>query len=202
MVNAQFFLKCIMRGMMYKAIIFDYFGVLSSEVGNMWLSQRVSPETIAVAKETYMRPADKGIVSEEVLFKGLSSMSSVTAEQVHEEWLALAHLNMELLSFIQQELAGKYKLGLLTNATPNFFHTVFGQHPLAKMFDAIVVSSEIGHAKPDPEAYAAVLRALHAQPADAFMIDDTPANIEGAKAVGLDGWVFSSNAELKKVLGF
>lgn len=188
--------------MPYKAIIFDYFGVLSSEVGTLWFAQHVPVESVRALKETYMRPADKGIVSETVLFNELSAVTGVSADQIPEQWLALAHLNMELLSFIQNELVGKYRLGLLTNATPDFFHKVFGQHPLAKMFDAIVVSSDIGHAKPESEAYAAILQALDVQSSEAFMIDDTPVNIEGAKAAGLNGWIFSSNEELRKVLGF
>jgi putative hydrolase of the HAD superfamily len=41
--------------------------------------------------------------------------------------------------------------------------------------DSVVLSCEVGCAKPDPRIYATALRGVGADPADALFIDDTPA---------------------------
>lgn len=188
--------------MTYKALIFDYFGVLSSEVASLWFQDHVTTENAPALKDAYVRPADKGVISEEKLFDRLSVLSGIPPQQIPKQWSESVQINGELLSFIRKELMGKYKLGILTNATSAFFHTVLEQHPLAEIFDAIIISSEIGYAKPEQEAYASILRALDVQPNEALMIDDNEINITGAKAAGLNGFVFSSNEQLKRKLGF
>jgi putative hydrolase of the HAD superfamily len=63
---------------------------------------------------------------------------------------------------------------------------------LADRFDAIVVSGELGTAKPDPAVYAHALRALGAEPGDAAMVGDSLRNdVDGALAAGLGAaiWV-------------
>jgi HAD superfamily hydrolase (TIGR01509 family) len=186
----------------FKAIIFDYFGVLSSEVAPIWLQKNITTGDSLALKDMYVTPADKGMLSEKKLFDQLSVVSGIPAQQIPKQWSELIHVNDELLSFIQEELVGKYKLGILTNATSEFFHNLLAQHPLDSIFDAIVISSEIGHAKPEPEAYLNILEKLKIQPQDALMIDDNKINVDGAKAAGLNGLLFTSNENLRKELGF
>lgn len=188
--------------MKYEALIFDYFGVLSSEVASFWFQDYVTTADPSALKDKYVRPADKGVISEKELFNQLSALTGIPKQQIPEQWSKLLQVNDDLLSFIKEELVGKYKLGILTNATSEFLRTALKNHPLAQMFDAIVISSEIGYVKPEPEAYTSILQALSTHPTDALMIDDSPINVEGAKAVGMHALLFTSNNQLKKDLGF
>lgn len=53
--------------------------------------------------------------------------------------------------------------------------------PLRRVF----TSCEIGHRKPDPEAFLHVAREIGLPPGRILFFDDTPANVDGARAVGM-----------------
>ncbi|MGH2639482.1 MAG: HAD family hydrolase [Rhabdochlamydiaceae bacterium] len=56
---------------------------------------------------------------------------------------------------------------------------------LSDMFDKIFVSSEIGHKKPDKEAYEEVLRFFNARPEEAVFVGHESDELDGAKALGM-----------------
>jgi putative hydrolase of the HAD superfamily len=56
-----------------------------------------------------------------------------------------------------------------------------------ELFDAVVVSCEVGLRKPDPAMYACVTDQLGVPPAATVLLDDLPGNVDGATAVGWHG---------------
>jgi HAD superfamily hydrolase (TIGR01509 family) len=56
---------------------------------------------------------------------------------------------------------------------------------LEREVDAIMLSFEVGAAKPDPGIYRAALDALGARPEEAVFVDDQAAYCEGAEALGI-----------------
>ena len=68
--------------------------------------------------------------------------------------------------------------------------------PLRKVF----VSSRIGLRKPDREAFAYVARAMDVAPQHILFFDDALANVEGARAAGLQAVHVRSNADVKAAL--
>lgn len=73
-------------------------------------------------------------------------------------------------------------------------------YPFLARFRDIVVSAHEGVIKPDAAIYEILLKrnALEAQ--DCLFIDDSPANVEGAKAVGLNAVLFVSPDRLQSDL--
>lgn len=67
-------------------------------------------------------------------------------------------------------------------------------------FDAVVLSHEIGWRKPSPEAYAVALARLGTSAEQTAFIDDTPANVAGARAVGMQAVLFVSFAPVRDEL--
>ena len=53
-------------------------------------------------------------------------------------------------------------------------------------FDAVVDSCEVGMRKPEPEIYQLICKKLSLMPSSRLFLDDHPANVEAAVAVGLD----------------
>lgn len=53
--------------------------------------------------------------------------------------------------------------------------------------DAIILSCEVGVAKPDPEIFEIALAAIDCAPDAALFVDDTEENVEAARAVGMEG---------------
>jgi len=58
---------------------------------------------------------------------------------------------------------------------------------LAGLFDAVVVSGEVGFGKPDPRSYLLAADRLGLAPARCVFVDDLAANVRGAVAVGMVG---------------
>lgn len=73
-------------------------------------------------------------------------------------------------------------------------------YPSLHLFDHIFASHLIGHAKPEAGAFRFVTSALEVQMAECLLVDDTPLNVEGAKAVGWRGILFKDAAQLQRDL--
>ena len=78
--------------------------------------------------------------------------------------------------------------GLRTAIVSNCDHStrpIVDELGLEREADAVVLSFEVGVAKPDPAIYQAALDALAARPEEAVLVDDQAAYCEGAEAIGI-----------------
>jgi len=78
----------------------------------------------------------------------------------------------------------RMQVGILSDAMPSFPHVV-RSHEAHQYIHALVVSTEIGTAKPDARMYLEICRRLNAEPADCLFVDDRVCNLEGAMNVGM-----------------
>lgn len=67
-------------------------------------------------------------------------------------------------------------------------------------FGRVFNSADIGHAKPDPAAYRHVLGALEVDAAETFFVDDSPAKLAGAAALGIVTHHFTDVPRLRAAL--
>jgi len=56
---------------------------------------------------------------------------------------------------------------------------------IRSLFDAVVISAEVGLHKPQPEIYLLAAERVGAQPGDRVFVDDLRENCDGAEAVGM-----------------
>ena len=85
-----------------------------------------------------------------------------------------------------------YKVYVLSNAC-NKFHEYFPKNYDVDFFDGIVVSSDVHTIKPEPEIYKYLLNKYELVPEECLFIDDREENVNGAKAVGMQGVIFANN---------
>jgi putative hydrolase of the HAD superfamily len=187
------------RSMPYSTLVFDFFGVICSEVAPHWLAKYLSRDEALEIKDTVVDAADRGVLSQEALFSTLAKRAHVTPEQVEREWVSYVHIDSQIVSLIEK-LRPKVKLGLLTNSPAPFVRRILTDNDLERLFDSIVVSSEHGCAKPDAAIYKTVLNDLHVKSENALMIDDNPTNVAGAIAIGMGGLLFESAGQLDSAL--
>jgi HAD superfamily hydrolase (TIGR01549 family) len=98
------------------------------------------------------------------------------------EDLRIEKYTLDLLRQLKQ----KYLLGLVSNFAyaPGFWE-VLRHFSLRRLFNAIVVSGEIGIRKPHPKIFLDALEALNVEAAEAVFVGDSlKADIYGAKRVG------------------
>lgn len=182
---------------MIKAIIFDCFGVLTTDG---WLAYRGShfandPAKLQQANEL-IKKVDRGELSYDIFTQMIASMANDTATHVHA--VISSHVrNEQLLEQIKATFYGHYKLGILSNAPANVLNKLFTEAQIA-WFDAVVLSYEIGAIKPDPRAYQAILQKLDVLAEEAIFIDDRQEYVDGATAIGIHALQYKSVDQTRK----
>jgi putative hydrolase of the HAD superfamily len=66
---------------------------------------------------------------------------------------------------------------------------------LEELFDAWVISSEVGLRKPDPAIYALAAERIGLEPAACVFVDDLPGNLKPARAIGMATVLHRGDAE-------
>lgn len=90
------------------------------------------------------------------------------------------------------DLKTRYKLGLVSNFDDTqTVYDVLAREEIAPLFDAILISSEIGFRKPRPEIFLAACEKIGVSPSEVLFIGDSFENdVVGAKQVGMDAaWI-------------
>ena len=98
-------------------------------------------------------------------------------------------------------LARGVPLYALTNWSAESWPHALELHPrLGGLFADILVSGQVGALKPDPAIFRLLMDRNGLRPGDCIFIDDSPANVEGARALGMDGIHFTGAEALGREL--
>ena len=91
-------------------------------------------------------------------------------------------------------LSSRTRLCLVTNGLSVVQRGRLARSGLAGFFTSIVISEEIGWAKPDARFFQAAVQSLGLGASELLCIGDNPgADVEGARRAGIDAWWFSPN---------
>ncbi len=181
--------------MSYKGIIFDFFGVISSEVAPFWFAKYFPQDKIAELKEKYVSPADRGEISYVQLLSQLSQVGNTSPEKVRKELDDLVIINQEVVSFIK-EIKETHKVGLLSDAPSEFLKGILHKHDLENLFDEIVISSEVHITKKNKDIYSLILKKMELNVTEVMFVDDNNQNIKLAEELGIKGYVYDSTKDL------
>jgi epoxide hydrolase-like predicted phosphatase len=122
--------------------------------------------------------------------------------RVENAYFAGDRLDQTLLGFMRS-LRPNIKVGLISNAWSGLRPWIVRQK-FEDAFDHMTISAEVGVAKPDARIYRHALEKLGVRPEEAVFVDDMPANIEAARALGMHGIVFQGTeqtvAEINRLL--
>ncbi len=123
-----------------------------------------------------------------------------TEEQIQklmEADLALwIHPSPSLLAWVRGLRKSSTKTAILSNMPREFSRYLRSNADWLDEFEHKVFSGEMGVVKPDPKIYCACLEGLDVLPGEALFIDDIAANVEGARALGIEAIRFESIAQL------
>jgi len=89
-----------------------------------------------------------------------------------------------------------YATGIITNNVAEFGDGWRGLIPVDELFDFVVDSSAVGVRKPDPRIFELALQRLDGiAPGNAVFLDDYPANVDAARALGLQAITVTEDLE-------
>ena len=92
------------------------------------------------------------------------------------------------------------KVCALSNWSAETFPIARARFEFLGWFDRIVISGELGLAKPDPAIYREAIRLCDLVPERTLFIDDVPANVAAARAQGMDAILFQGAGPLRAEL--
>lgn len=106
-------------------------------------------------------------------------------ERVRDEFFAGDVIDHEILNFLRS-IKPRYKTGLISNAWSGLRDYIV-REKFDDAFHQMVISAEVGVAKPDPKIYHIALGQAQVKAKEAVFVDDVLENIEACEQVGMKG---------------
>lgn len=192
--------------MKYKAIAFDYSGVITESSGsdftlNTCRILNISKETFfdVYLKNNYLLNTTD-IDSKDFWRKLLKEWNREDKEKEFFEFIDSSKsdkkYNYELLDFIKELKSFGYKTALLSNNSSKLNSTL----KVAKidvLFDVILISGDVGCMKPSVEIFQILCDKLGIIPEELIFVDDFEKNFINAKKIGFNPVLFKNNNDLK-----
>jgi putative hydrolase of the HAD superfamily len=99
----------------------------------------------------------------------------------------------EGLPALLEDLRSRHRMAVVSNThSPTMVPSLLATAGLSGMFDAVVLSVDLGRRKPHPRIYAAALAALDITPADAVFVGDSyQADYLGPSAAGIPAFLIT-----------
>ena len=117
---------------------------------------------------------------------------------IRDEFYAGDIVDRQILDFLRS-LRGKYKTGLISNAWGDL-RDYLVREKMDDAFDHIIISAEVGVAKPEAKIFQIALKQAEVSPNEALFVDDFYVNIEGCEKVGIQGIHFTDAGSTLKQL--
>ena len=117
------------------------------------------------------------IIARELRFTG-------TQAEFEQIWSDIFTIDDAMIG-LTQKLKGAYRRFILSNTSPQHIEFVFAKYPVLRDFDGHILSYEVGLLKPDRRIYELALHRFGIAVESAVFIDDLPANVAGAREIGL-----------------
>jgi len=182
--------------MMIKAVVLDIGGVLlrtEDHVGRQKIEHQYhlppGGSEKLVFESAQAKASTVGKLESQAIWDNVSNQLSLSKEDLEAFKLRFwsgDHLDQQLIEFIKS-LRPKYTTALLSNAWMYFREVLYSDYGIeeGKTVDHILISSELGIAKPDPEIYQILAIKLNCDLLHILFIDDFLENVEAAHDLGI-----------------
>jgi len=182
---------------MIKTIIFDFGDIFINLDKPATLREMRSLEIEGISEEIHQVNLnyEKGLItSEEFLSAYTKEHPSVSKEQIKKSWNSILidfpEYRFRFIKKLSEEK--KYQLILLSNTNEIHIDWVKENVPFFEdfknCFDAFYLSHEVNFRKPDANIYEFVMNKHELNAEECLFIDDTSANTEAAKQLGIHVW--------------
>jgi putative hydrolase of the HAD superfamily len=195
--------------MAIKLVIFDAAGVLfpvNKVVGEDIAKQLHLDEEELVQKmwKGFYIDYTRGTLSTEQFLDRFAETFNVPRQQVTEALFTDGFIKALVLTpgidtVLRHLMETGVLVAMLSDTTEIFARARDVLH-LNQYFDRTFLSFEIGHKKPEPEAFQVVLGHYGVQPNEVFFIDDNAGNVAAAQQMGMQAVQFTDAQALSKAL--
>jgi HAD superfamily hydrolase (TIGR01509 family) len=147
------------------------------------------------------RQASLGLISEKEHWAAVIRrlhLPESQAQVVRDEFFAGDITDLGLLDFMR-DLHKKFKVGLISNAWLGLRPWIVSRK-FEDVFDAMIISAEVGVMKPDARIFQIALEKLEVVASESVFLDDFPENVAAARALGMQAIHFTQPEQALKEL--
>ncbi len=148
-----------------------------------------------------LRSLERGAVTDEEFENDFGEMLGVAPDGLIERLFGGLAPEQAMIDAVKTARAAGLRTGLITNS---WGMGIYDRAPLA-IFDATVISGDVGLHKPQPEIYELGADRIGVAPTACVFVDDLRENVAGAEAVGMKAILHrdpaATIAELESLLG-
>lgn len=197
--------------MKIKSIVFDIGGVLlrsEDESGRIALGEKydLAPGWVEglVFNSSAAEASSIGLQDESSIWKNVAeklSLSKTSLKEFQTYFWQGDKIDSELVAFLLH-CRPKFQTALLTNAWKGARSRLEKIYSLSegKSVDHLLISSEIGIAKPDPRIYKILKETLNCRYDEILFVDDFIENIQAAEQLGINTIHFKVGIDLINVI--
>lgn len=139
--------------------------------------------------------ASVGEITEDEHWRNVMKILKLPAgeyERVRDEFFAGDVIDREILDFLRS-IKRKVRTGLISNAWSGL-RSYIAREKFDDAFHHMIISAEVGVAKPDARIYHIALEQAQVEAKEAVFVDDVLENIEACEKVGMKGVHFGDPA--------
>ena len=125
---------------------------------------------------------ESGRIEEEEFEPALATMLGVQAPGLIDRLFAGSTPDAEMLTAIERAHAAGVRTGLISNSWGT---RRYDRELLARLFDGVVISGEVGIRKPAPEIYTMGAESIGLAPSECVFVDDLAFNLTPAAELGM-----------------
>jgi epoxide hydrolase-like predicted phosphatase len=182
---------------MIKAIIFDCFGVLTTDRWREFVA--TLPEEQRQSASDLNRSYGAAHIDKTEFLQQIYELTGKKPQDIDQLLDNDAYKNVELLKLIA-ELKPNYKIGLLSNVASNWIRDQFLTTGEQELFDDLVFSYEVRMTKPDPRIFELAVERLGVKPDECILIDDVEYYCDAARESGLEAICYQDLQQTKTQL--
>jgi putative hydrolase of the HAD superfamily len=172
-------------------LLVDFGGVLTTNIwesfGAFCETEGLEPDAVkAMFRErgeglALLRALERGEVSDEDFERDFGALLGVGPDRLIERLFAGLGPDEAMIAAVEAVRAAGIPTGLISNSWGTGIYERAPMH----IFDATVVSGDVGLHKPEPEIYRLGAERIGVPPERCVFVDDLRENVAGAEAVGM-----------------
>ncbi|MCX6080853.1 MAG: HAD family phosphatase [Chloroflexi bacterium] len=115
--------------------------------------------------------------------------------RIRDSFFGGDRIDQDIVNLLRS-LRNTHKTGLISNAWNGLRAWIIDQK-FADVFETMIISAELGIAKPDARIYQFALEQLDVEAGQAIFVDDVEKNIAASKSLGMHGVLFRTSQQAR-----
>ena len=179
-------------------IAFDCYGLFAAPRVEAFFDDHFGSRSKEM-KDHFCVPGDSGQISYDEFLDQLSAYMGMPKQQIADEISSKEIVNTDMIELLK-EVGKHHHAYLLSNCMEGALEHTFAGYEIFPYFEKQYRSYALKMVKPNADIFLAVLDDNHIEGKELIFFDDNPKNVEAARRVGIEAYVFKDVPSCRKIL--